>query len=96
MNERKIKVTVARESAHIFTAVSDSPYWSDGSHINARLAIKDGVLSSIEAQRLDRQNGQGYLLIAPLSIRREVVVAQARNLAIGESFSFSATLTINI
>jgi hypothetical protein len=80
------KLKITRESKLIFVIKGDSPYWSDGSPISARTAFdRNGILSSIRAQSIDREAGNQYLLIAPISFKHSELLSTAGALQIGES-----------
>lgn len=82
-----MNLTITRLSTEIFTAKSDSPYWSDGKPINERLALSpSGYLSNFEAQRFDRAMGHRYILVSGFSIRNADLVARALALEINQSF----------
>ena len=82
-------ITITRESAEIFTAVSDVPYWNDGQRISERLAFDGcGNLSNSMAQAIDRQHGKSYLLVSPFGIKNPDVISQSRKLAVGQSFTW--------
>ena len=79
------KITITRVSDDIFTVTSNFPFWSDGSRISERLAwTKEGTLSNVRAQELDRVAGNLYIIVAPFSVKNSAVLAAARRLAPGE------------
>ena len=86
-NEMKTKsLTIKRENVEIFTVTSNFPYWSDGAHISARVALdKSGKLSAIRAQSIDAALGTKYLLVSPISFANAAVLSTAGGLRVGES-----------
>lgn len=77
---------IERESADVFTVLSDFPFWEDGRELHTRVAWSSmGHLSATRAQTLDRAAGIRYVLVAPVSFSNPKVVEAARALGVGES-----------
>lgn len=83
-------ITITRESSEIFTAESNFGFWGDSSHLRERLSFDDGGnLSAVKAQTIDRAQGLKYILISPISFRKDgkyaPIIAAAVGLQVGES-----------
>ena len=83
-------ITIARESADIFTVESDFGFWGDNSRLRERLAFNEsGNLSAVRAQTVDRGQGLEYILVSPISFRKggkyDHLIIVASGLQVGDS-----------